>query len=196
MAAVSVKSSILRGFPQRVWGHVENCSIPQPLPERKFKSSSHTLVYCVKCNVLGGWKPLNCSEIKPKEYYLVLILYFSQSLYTQSVVRGPQSSVIFYIFTDPPRYTNLPLDQNAFHSWSGNFKKQIFRLSPILNKHELFFRSNAPFLRTNWLTWPSSQGNWKGQCPPVEYIELKVARLSLILERWYDCRHDFVILFF
>ena len=29
-----------KGFPQRVWEHVENCNIPQPLPERKFKASS------------------------------------------------------------------------------------------------------------------------------------------------------------
>lgn len=41
----------------------------------------------------------------------------------------------------------------------------------------------------------SSQGNWRGQCPPVEYIEFLVVRLLLILERWYDYRHDFVILF-
>lgn len=39
-----------KGFPQRVWEHVENCNIPQPLPERKFKaSSSHFSLF----NVLG-----------------------------------------------------------------------------------------------------------------------------------------------
>ena len=36
-----------KGFPQRVWEHVENCNIPQPLPERKFKaSSSHYSLLC------------------------------------------------------------------------------------------------------------------------------------------------------
>ena len=64
-----------KGFPQRVWEHVENCNIPQPLPgpRENLRPGAHTIVYCVKCNLLGGWKPLNFSEIKPKEYYLVLI---------------------------------------------------------------------------------------------------------------------------
>lgn len=68
--AVSV---ILRGFLKEYGSMSKTAISPSPSPKENLRPASHTLVYCVKCNVLGGSKPLNCSEVKPKEYYLVLI---------------------------------------------------------------------------------------------------------------------------
>ena len=62
-----------KGFLKE-YGRMSKTAIsPSPSPRENLRPAAHTIVYCVKCNVLGGWKPLNCSEIKPKEYYLVLI---------------------------------------------------------------------------------------------------------------------------
>ena len=68
-----VVSVILRGFLKEYGSMSKTAISPSPSPKENLRPASHTLVYCVKCNVLGGSKPLNCPEIKPKEYYLVLI---------------------------------------------------------------------------------------------------------------------------
>ena len=66
-------SVILRGFLKEYGSMSKTAISPSPSPKENLRPASHTLVYCVECNVLGGSKPLNCSEIKPQEYYLVLI---------------------------------------------------------------------------------------------------------------------------